>query len=200
MAILVIDLLLSTKAFDRWATQIGGALNQVPFAMSKAMNDAAFATRTKLIEDTWPAHVTVRNKGFLRGALRVEKASKHSLAVAITDKAIQGRGHLALHAKGGTKPAKTMLAIPDRKVGRGAHGVVKSQLPRNLKNSFRKGDIIYQRVGAKGHQKLKLMYVLKRSAAIKADVPFHADFKRFMLAELQTSFPKAMAYAMGTRK
>jgi hypothetical protein len=193
----MIDLLLSTKAFEKWATQLNGELQQLPFAMSKALNDAAFETRTKLIGDTWPSHVTVRNKGFIRAALHVDKATKHNLIVAITDKQIQGRGSLSLHDKGGTKTARSLFAIPSRNVRVGPKGVAPSQKPRALVGAFRKGDTIFQR---DRHGKIKLMFTLRKSVAIKADVPFSLDFKRFMLAELRTSFPKAMAYAMRTKK
>jgi hypothetical protein len=195
----VIDLLLNTKAFERWTKLIDGEITQLPFALASAMNTAAFEARTKLIEETWPAHVKVRDRNFLKFALRVDqKATKRSLTVAITDRNSNGRGNLILHAKGGTKPARRLLAIPDRKVRRGAKGVSANQRPAALPNSFRKGDIIYQRYGAKG-RKLRLMYTLKPSARIKADVPFHADFKRYMLAGVRKSFPEAMARAMRPR-
>ena len=195
----MIDLLLSTSAFERWSDQINGELTQLPFALSNAMNSAAFDARNRLADETWPSHVKVRDTRFLRAALRVEKASKRNLTVAITDAAIKGRGNLSLHAKGGTKQAKGRLAIPDRKVRRGSKGVVQSQRPAALPNSFRKGDILYQRTGRKG-RKLKLMFTLRPSARMKADVPFHADFKRYMLEGVQKSFPAAMARAMKPRR
>ena len=50
--------------FEQAARRLGGAIDQVPFAISQTLNDAAFAARASLIENTWPSHVAVRNRNF----------------------------------------------------------------------------------------------------------------------------------------
>jgi hypothetical protein len=81
--------------------------------------------------------------------------------------------------------------------------VPRNQLPRALPNSFKKGDVIFQRVQTSkrkgGKHSLKLMlYVLKPSVRVKADVPFTRDFERVMKEELKRVFPRRMEEAIRT--
>jgi hypothetical protein len=46
------------------AVRIGAAADQVPYALSLAMNRAADVTRNLLIQSTWPQHVQQRNNSF----------------------------------------------------------------------------------------------------------------------------------------
>eukprot|EP01037_Dinobryon_pediforme_P017840 gene17840-18068_t len=147
---------------------IGVAVDQMPFAISLSLNRAAKNARQ------------VRNKGFIGAALRVDNASKRDLTVTITDAKMQGRGNLSLHADGGSKHAKSVLAIPSVIVKR--------------------GDVIYQRIGKGKSEKLKLMYVLKPSAVIKKDVPFRSDFEAAMIGDLRANLPAAMLKAMQSAK
>lgn len=196
----MIELRFDIREFGALAKQVGGALDQVPFALSLALNQAAEAARGGLIAETWPKAVTVRRSNFLRWALTRERATKSNLAVAITDVKAQGRGSLLLHARGGIKQPKAgTLAIPNTAVvRRTGQGVVRSQRPRNLANSFRKGDALFQR--DKRRKRLRLMYVLQRSARQPADVPFDRDFAATMAREVRARFPAAMARAMATRR
>jgi hypothetical protein len=76
------------------------ARDQMPFAISRAMNDAVKATRNKLITQTCPTHMHVRNPSFIRWALNVKYATKRGPTVEITDEKAQGRGHSGLHYTG----------------------------------------------------------------------------------------------------
>jgi hypothetical protein len=180
------------------AHSLGAVADQIPFALSKALNDAAFATRDHLIGDVWPSAVKVRNRSFIRAALRIDLANKGKLEVSIYD--ALGRGHLALHAKGGVKQARGRLALPSARIRRGASGVIKSQKPINIANSFVKGDVIYQRAGRGRRKRLQLMFTLKSAASIKKDVPFIEAFHSRMTSEVIARFPVAMMSAMRTRK
>jgi hypothetical protein len=102
------------------------------------------------------------------------------------------------NAVGGTKHARGSLAIPTKRVRRGAHGVVPSQRPKALARAVKKGNLIFQAVGRKG--KLALMYVLRPFAQIKKDVPFYEDFAASMQREIMKRFPDAIAKAMATRR
>lgn len=194
------ELKLDVRAFEQMAWMVGDAADHLPFVISRSLNTAAEKTRDTFIKDTWPSHVQVRSKSFLAAALttRGERATKSSLKVTLYDKL--NRGNLALHNKGGVKVAKGKLALPDRKIKgrRGAKGMPAGLRPKALPNSFRRGDVIYQRA-AKG-RRLKLMYTLKSSAPIKADVPFTSEFERVMRRELTAAFPAAMREAMRTRR
>lgn len=196
----MIDIKFDFSQFERAVEGISGGIEQLPYVLSVAMNEAAFTTRRQLVEQTWPSHVTVRNARFMNAALRVEKASKNNLVVSITDAGAPGRARLKQHDEGGTKiPKGSKLAIPTDRVRRTAKGVSARQRPQALPNTFRKGDALYQRTG-KGGRKLKLMFVLKPSAKQPADVPFSRDFHDAMAAAMRESFPKAMARALSKRK
>lgn len=189
---------IDLSEFERRAREIGGAVDQVPFALSVALNDAAFKTRTRIIAETWPSAIQVRNKSFMRAALRVDPSTKAKLNISIFD--TLNRAHLKKHAVGGVKQARGRLAIPTAAVSRGASGVRASQKPGALKRAVVKGNLIFQAEGRGKTSKLRLMYKLTRQAKIKQDVPFYPDFDRFMLDEARAAFPKAMAKAMRTRR
>lgn len=188
------------RDFDRMAREVENfAQDQMPFAISKAINAAAENTRVRLADETWPQHVQVRNRGFLKAALRVKNSTKRDLKVTIFDKL--ERANLTGHAKGNTKQAKSgALAIPQAEVKRTARGVSGRMKPRNLPNSFRRGDAIFQRIGKGKRERLRLMYILKPSVSQPKDVPFYEDFHRFMREEIRSTFPAAMKQAMQTRR
>ena len=186
------------SAFEAHAARIDGAIDQIPFAISRALNKAVLNTENRLASETWPSHVTVRNRGFLKAALEPVFSTKQNLRVELFDK--PKRASLGLHAKGGVKKAKGNFAIPTARVRRGARGVVATQQPANLKRKVVKNGLIFQAVGKGKNQRLQLMFKLQPTTRVKADVPFHRDFARFMQAEVVREFPKAMAQAMRTRR
>ncbi|UGY13770.1 hypothetical protein HAP48_0035140 [Bradyrhizobium septentrionale] len=195
----MIEINIDSSGFTQAAIELGAAVDQLPYIMARTLNDAADATRTYLINQTWPSSVQVRNQSFMRAALttRGARAAKDNLEVTIYDKL--GRANLGLHAKSGTRmAAKSALAIPPTgAVNRSARGVPQGQRPRNLKNAFRKGDVIYQRIGK---NRLRLMYVLKPQAQIKRDVAFYSDFAKIMLQEMERNLTRNIGIAMRTRR
>ena len=106
------ELHFDMRDFELKARDIAAAIDQVPYALSLAMNQAAINARQVLVRNTWPMHVQQRNAAFIGRALRTKFASKHDLAIEIYDDL--GRAGLRLHAKGGTKYPRTRLAIPRR--------------------------------------------------------------------------------------
>lgn len=186
------------RDFERAAQSMLAAADQVPFAISRTLNKAVLSTENRLANETWPSRVTVRNKGFLKAALAPEFSDKRTLRVALVDRL--GRASLGLHAKGGVKRAKGNFAIPTSRVRRGPKGVVASQRPGSLKRKVVRGGLIFQATGKGRNQRLQLMFKLQPTTRIKADVPFHRDFARFMREEVRREFPKAVAQAMRTRR
>lgn len=197
--------------FERVAKRLDAFADQIPFALAKSLNDAADIARRQIIDDTWPHHVSVRNSGFMNAALTTKgtRATKRKLSVVLYDRL--GRAGLQLHAVGGTKrPRGRNLALPSAKVAarRTGKGVPKNLRPLALPNSFKQGDIIYQRVGkyqkagkrsaAKDTRGLKLMYTLKPSVRIRPDVPFYQDFASTMRREVPKAFNKNIKLAMAT--
>lgn len=197
----MIDIKLDIRDFEVMTERMGAAADQIPFALSRALNDAANDTYEHLIEETWPKAVTVRNSNFLRHFLKTKYSSKYDLTVEIYDSSPDQRGHLALHAEGGIKTGKgAHLAIPTQNVDRGSAGVYKNERPSNLPGKVVKGNAIYQQTGRGKNRKLKLMYLLVRQANQPADVPFEQDFRQTMLDSATKHFTERMAEAMKTRR
>jgi hypothetical protein len=197
----MIDLKLDLRDFTRAADRLAARIDQVPYALARAMNDAARETRKRLISETWPRHVTQRNTGFIRASLQTEWASKYNLTVSIYDKL--NHGNLALHATGGTRTARGgRLAIPQGMIRRTSRGVSKAQTPgaiiaRTPKRALR---ITPTGIFIGEHGRLRLAYKLQPSAQIKKDVPFKADFRKFFREEIDRAFPIRLAEAMRSAK
>lgn len=194
------------SAFERKARQIGAAIDQVPFAIANSMTSAAFRTREALLNNTWPQHVEVRNRNALRQALRIEKATKRNLTVAVVGSGPSAqRLNLKAHAEAGTKRpsrGRDLAIAPTGTVTRGARGVPIGERPKQIvANTPKRALRITNRgifVGQAG--RLHLRYAFTPAARIRADVPFHEDFARVMRAEMQRQFPIAMAKAMKSRR
>ena len=107
--------------------------------MSLTLNRAVKDTREYLAGHTWPTSIVQRNPNFIRAALHMNFSTKRNLSVEIVDQL--ERGSLKLHAEGGTKvPKGGLLAVPSRNIKKTSHGAPKSQKPRALQDSFKKGD------------------------------------------------------------
>lgn len=193
---------LNTADVDRVIENTQAAVDQVPYALALALNQAAFNTRNLLVQE-WPGKVNVRNQGFIRYALRRVNATKQNLRVEIFDQS--GKAFMERLDTGGTHAARgSNLAIPTSNVRIGARGVRENQKPRTLPNSFvssKNGTTgIYQVVGKGKNKRAKLMYLLKPSVRVPKKISFHQDFVISMTNEVRTSFPAAMAKAMRTRR
>jgi hypothetical protein len=68
----VLEVKINLRDVERAAEQIGGAADQIPYVMAGVLNDAAFATRGSLVKETWPQHVTQRNKSFPSAVLHID--------------------------------------------------------------------------------------------------------------------------------
>jgi len=183
--------------FLKKADELKAASDQVPYALSRAINQAGEDAQNVLIQQTWPRSVKVRNPSFMRAALRRVPSTKHNLTFEIVD--VLHRGSLKKHAIGGSKTAKSRFAIPvERNTPRGSHGVPQSQRPRALgrKGAFVIGNAIYTKVG----KRLKLRYILKRSIFQPKDVAFYEDFEISMRNGVRTAFPLWLKRAMQTRR
>ena len=201
-------LVFDTKQFQRAARRMDALASQIPFALALALNGSAELARRELAETVWPEHVDARNRSFLKAALSTKgtRATKRNLRVVVFDRL--GRGNLLLHDRGGTKrPRGKALAVPSAalQARRTGKGVPKGLRPRNLpatgpSGAFVKGDVLYQRVGRGQSRGLQLMYVLKPTAPVRADVPFHAAFATAMRRTMPAQFRAAMRRAMATAR
>lgn len=189
---------------QRVVRSLRGSVDQIPYAMMLALNDATEKTRQHLIKTTWPSSgIKVRNASFIAASLtsRDYRATKTVLSTEIYDRL--RRGHLAEHAKGGVRVAKGRnLAVPSRNVPRTARGVPKGLRPNVLGTKLfpvkgGRKDLLYTR-DRRG--RLKLMYVLKSNTRIPRRVPFYEDYEASMRLELRAALPLAVARAMATRR
>jgi hypothetical protein len=187
------------KEIERKALEIGAAADQIPFATALALNKAADITRAFLINATWPQAIQARNTSFIGASLTTKdaRADKRSAAVEIYDRL--DRGNLQMQAKGGTRTPRggANLAVASSHITKGSRGVPARLRPKQLVNSFRKGDVVYVR-DRRG--RMKLMYVLKSKTPIPKRVPFYEDFGMSMQRELTRLLPMAVAKAMSTRR
>jgi hypothetical protein len=191
---------LDFSDFERKAAELSAAADQIPYSLSRALNQAAEDAQSVLILSTWPKSVHVRNASFLRAALRRINSTKHNLQVEVFDQL--HRGNLQKHAIGGTKsPKGAHLAVPID-VSLGSSGVRKSdrpaaliaRTPRRALRITRRG-ILVGKVG-----RLHLKYALRSSIPIPADTPFYEDFETAMRNGMRTAFPVWLKKAMQTRR
>jgi hypothetical protein len=184
---------------QKFATSLGAAADQIPFATAVALNRAADVTRNFLIKQTWPQHIQQRNSSFIAASLttRGARADKRSAAVEIYDKL--DRGNLQMQALGGVRSPRggSSLAVPSSKITKTSRGVPQRLRPKSLVNAIRIKDALYTR-DKRG--RLKLMYVLKSRTPVPKRVPFYEDFATSMRRELIVALPIAIAKAMATRR
>ena len=198
----VFGIQLDFSDFERKANELSAAADQIPYALSRSLNQAATDAQTVLIVQTWPKSVTMRNSSFMRAALRRKDSTKHNLTVEVYDSL--RRANLKMHAIGGTKsPKGAHFAIPNQTdIKRGSSGVGKAYRPsaliaRTPKRALR----ITSRgifVGKGG--RLHLKYALKSSTPQPANVPFYDDFRTAMVNGVRTAFPDFIKQAMKTRR
>ena len=184
---------------EAFAKRVGAAADQVPYALSLALNRSAEVTRNFLIKMTWPQAIQQRNSSFIAASLTTKdaRATKQALSVEIYDKL--DRGNLLMQATAGTRTPQSgsNLAVPSSTITKTASGVPKRLRPRNMPTALRKGDVLYAK-DKKG--KLTLLYVLKPKTKIRKAVPFYEDYADSMRRELMRTIPMAVEKAMATRK
>lgn len=180
---------------DQWT----GAAEQMPFVLSRALNDAVTDARQYLIETTWPNAVTVRNSQFINYALRIDYSDKYNLEARIYDQS-NGSVHLKMHDQGGNKTPQGRLAIPTKAVSMTSHGARSDQRPATMDRKVVLGNAIFQQQGRGKNKKLVKMYTLAHSASQPADVPFSADFKTVISAKVDAYFLPRMTQAMASRR
>lgn len=195
----MIEISLNMRDFERAAKSMQAAEDQIPFALSQALNDAARVARREIVDTVWPRSVTVRNRAFMGWMMRTDFADKRKLKVRVYNR--EPREFLPRQAEGGTKRPRRgrQLAIPGTIVKRAmtARGVPPGLKPRDLPNSFRRKNAIFQRVG-KEH--LRLMYVLDNQAHVPKRFPAYETWDRVMRSEVMRAFGPRMQAAMKTRR
>ena len=206
---LAVNVSSNYKQLSRSLDQLGR--KQLPFAFAKTLNQTMKAVEKYTVARTYPRAFDVRNRAFFRAAMftgsAVKRATKTKLRVSARDRF--DRGNLQLHATGGTKRARSgRMAIPSRytKATRGARGVRKALPPRAVVDTpkgfiDRDGprDAIYQRYG-RGGKRVRLLYVLHRSAKIRKRFRFYEDAERITRAVSPKLFSRNFSHAIRTAR
>ena len=184
---------------------------QLPFAFSKTLNQTMKAVGKYTVARTYPRSFDVRNKAFFKASMftgdAVRWSTKTRLKVSARDRF--DRGNLQLHAKGGTKRARSgRIAITSRfvKAKRGIKGVGKNLRPRAVVDTpkgfiDRRGsrDAIYQRYG-RGGSKVRLLYVLQPTARLAKRFRFYEDATMITRKVMPKLFRRNFSQAIKTAR
>jgi hypothetical protein len=172
--------------------------------LSSTLNDAAFAARQVVVQDTYPAHIQQRNPSFINAALHVTKATKQNLTVTLEDQL--KKPFLQRLATGGTETAtrapKLAVPAPDLNAKRTARGMpprwkrqaIIAATPRRALRVTPTGVF----VGQGG--RLKLMYSLKPSVHVPKIFNFYETWEYVVMNYIRTSFAANLRRAMDTRR
>lgn len=202
----MITLEFDLKAIEQAADDIGGMRDQIPFVMAGVLNDAAFATRKEIVENIWPTYVQQRNRQFPSAVLRVDKANKEALIVALREFK-ETSAPLILHAEGGTRepqtPGNFAIPMPNYRAGKmGARGLRKdaraaaiiARTPKRALRITKRG--IFRGEGGR----LRLIFALRPIVHVKKDVPFYEVWNAWMQHSVERLFAPKMEQAMRTRR
>lgn len=196
---------------------------QLPFAAANAITSTLFQVKTYVINTTWPAAVTVRNKRFLNAALRVRKANKKRLRAGGSLYDRLNRDLLSLQAEGGTKRPVSgrNIAIPVNVKRLKSGKISLKKRPRNIPDSFvtnlrNKGPAVWQRLKTGRTtrkqrktdvksmrrtrrpriKRLRLMYELESSARIDQRFDFYQDAIAVTRRRIVQNLERSMAWAL----
>lgn len=198
-----------TKALDAFGK------NQMPFAMSQALNDAAFEVRKDTIERVWPRSITQRNPAFMKAMLMPirgdNRATKRRLRSIVQNHptGTRHKDYLQRLAVGGIKrPNGRSLAIPAEDMPiRARGGVTARNRPRNLLDrpkAFRQmvggQEMILERRTKKRYP-LKRLYLLEQQPAkVDQQFDFYQEAQRTGQRSFAQNFRKRFAQAKRTAR
>jgi hypothetical protein len=198
----MIELKIDFSQVLQLADDLHVAQDQVPFALSRTMNDAMFGFKENLSTVVWPRHVEQRNVHYPAAVLHISKASKGNLSATMQET----RGTiLAEHDQGATREGK--FAIPMQRYREGKltqHGLRADARLRYLLSKPNARRVV--RVMPDGHvfvgkrgEKLQMAFVLKPSINVPHDVPISEAFVHFVEKYINDEPPNALLAAMKTR-
>lgn len=187
------------RDFEKATARLNARFDQLPFALANALNTAAFEAADYIAGPVWAKNFVVRRSRFPRAILRVEKATKKNLIVAIYDSS-GGRAQLKRHATGGIKrPHGRNIAIPDaQEIKRGPGGVPRNMRPRIIAAAGKRGIRVIPGKGifiGKGGR-LHRLYQFVPQATIRKDFMAYEEFSAFMRAAVARHFPAAIRKAI----
>lgn len=180
------------------------AKGELRFGIAKGLTSLANGIREKVMQEL-PGRFTLRTTWWQRGpyAIKTTKATKQNLMSSVFTAAPWMR----LQEEGGTKQAPgKRLAMPMLDVKRTKRDLIRAnQKPRALKQAFhiksKQGlEILAIRTGRGKRSTLHLMYMLKRSAQIRARFGFHETAQRVVDQAGLLHIQEGIKYALETSK
>jgi hypothetical protein len=174
---------------------------QIPYAVSVALNDTAYAVKQDIVDRVWPGSFEQRNRAFPKALFAVQKATKRSWQSVVYQKL--DRDYVSGHIKGVTRTARRggSIAIPVS-VKRGSRGVPASRRPRALRNTYvaeaGRGEGIWQ----KGPRQRvpRLMYMLRRMVPNPKRFPFYTEGERTVRRIAPSALEKSLDRAIRTAR
>lgn len=175
------------------------ARTQIPFALSKMLNDTAFDVRHDTVNRVYPNAFQVRNRRFAGSAFRVKRATKRMLEAHVFDRF--NKDWLARQVTGGTKTARARYLTVPVAASRSARG---TRDPRTYSKSFigktRDGrKAIFQRFG-RGGKNVRMLFALKPSVTINREFRFVEEGRKTAARTYGDNWDKAFTQAMRTAR
>ena len=204
--VIEIDVRADIVRLARWLTDI--ERRQLPYATSRALNATAFAIRRLEVERVGPRSFDLRDARFLRAAIVVARSHKRRLVATVYDRLRSSDLHL--HAEGGIRYPYDgeHVAVPTRALvpKRGARGVPKHLRPRAVmrqRRAFRQRirgrEYILRRNGRRRYP-IETLYLLVRSARMRAVFPFYATARGCFRDEFPQEFARNFRRAIRTAR
>jgi len=187
------------------------AKRQMPFAMSRALNDVAVDARRNVVQ-RFPRHFKVRRKNLGKAALWVRRSNKSQKPITAWVGTRQWAEFLTLHAVGGIKKAKRghRLAIPTRIVKRTSTGRIrKADRPRTLRDKpgFQPKELAEkQRITVRPKRrrkrtgKLGIFFILRQRVKIRKRWPFRKEVKEVAARRIGPAFELRLRQAIKSAK
>lgn len=175
---------------------------QLPFAISLATNNVAFAYRKHVVDNVYPnAFPRARNRRFPAVAFRVEKSTKTRRRAAVYDRF--RRYFLDHHIDGRAKrPRGSALAVPVNARRTATGRIRKADTFEGGGDTFvadlqGKGPAIWRR-NKRG--RLSMLFVLKQQTPVRRTFRFYRIGKQFVRSRFPREFDKALKRALATAR
>jgi hypothetical protein len=195
---MLVNLKFDTASFDRRTKRIA---QQIPFAMSTALNMTAYDARDQLREDL-PHYFTIRSKWVSKGIV-VTRANKNTLTAEVGSR----DAFMKRQAHGGIKTALDAgsIAIPKAIRRHKGQKTTQSRWPGRL---FAKGNhfLMELKSGDQGVFRVykrkppKLMYVLQKTVKVQKNWPFDVQVWIAVTKNWERNQLRAMVKALKTAK
>ena len=184
----MIQLTVNLKKFQEKMRKL--ALDQVPYALSRTLNNLAASAPKKIIREI-PQKFKIKRPWHDRGryAIKVLRSSKRLLQAAVYTRAYW----LVFHESGGIRrPEKGQhIAIPTRFVPRTSSGLIsRSARPRRLQRfSMDKERQVIRGSTTKRKGKVSLMFLIRKTVKIKPRL----EFRKTVVDEYKHGFKSLFA-------